>query len=524
MAAAIGLAATACGSPSNVESDSDSVVVAVSTFATETLDPSLDGTSALIYFGPMYDSFIGADQDGTPSFENGVLESLEPNAEGTEYTMRLHPGITWQDGEAMTSEDLVFSLDYLRRPEAACTLCGYLKQNIVSAQAVDELTATVTLNAPDFNLVNLFAPTEGALQVVPKHYIERVGAEEFAKNPIGSGPWKFVNRQLGQSIEYEANTEYWNEDRVPQFSNLKLLLAPEGSTRVAMLQQKDADLALLLPGDIGRAEATGASIVGAKNVALDHVVFWGSSNPNVITHDERIREALAIAVDWDTIVSTYMPEQAGTRHAGGASPFSSISLGSDPDLAPYAYDPERAKALLAEAGYTGQPITYWNYDAMGSLVGQSEVNESIASYWRAVGVNVVMRAVDFATFRDKYKSVPQQFDETANVSVMQISARPSVISNLTINLPSQADNGTTEAYWDPASGVEEIRDLKAISDPGAFEDALREYNRKLYSEYWSIPYASQNSVWGQGPKIGSWEPTDGTDSSYNFETLTPASN
>ena len=103
-------------------------------------------------------------------------------------------------------------------------------------------TATVTLKAPDVTLPAVFSPMEGDLMILPKHYIERVGAKEFGEKPMGSGPWRLVSRKITQSIEYEANTKYWDRDRIPGFATLRLLLVPENRTRLAMLRRGEADM------------------------------------------------------------------------------------------------------------------------------------------------------------------------------------------------------------------------------------------------------------------------------------------
>lgn len=510
------------GTAGTAGAGADRVTVAVNTFSNETLDPSMDGSSALIYNGAMFDPFVGSAPDGTLSFERGVLESFEADATGTRYTMRLKPGITWHDGSAMTADDIAFSIDYLRRAEATCTLCGLLRGSVATVAVSDPATVELVLNAANFNLAQQFAPTEAALQVFPKAYIEKVGPEGFAQKPMGSGPWRYVGREVGQYVDYEANRDYWDPERVPAFATLRIVLAPEAATRLALLRQGEADLAIVEPKDAPNLESDGFRVVGPTNIGLVHVVFWGSYNPDFLTNKREFREALALAVDWDTIVETYYPGAAGDRHSGGAAPFSPLSLGEDESLRPYPYDPNQARALLQQAGYAGEPVTFWTYDTVGPLTGQNQVNESIAGYWREASVNVQMNPIDYGTFRSRFSAKPQEFSGPAEVGVMPIGTRPSVLSNIRGQMLAQGDGGTLSVYWDPASINAEFAAIQAIRDESERATRLAALNRSLYDEYWSIPYLVQNWTWAAGERVGGWTPTNGTDSGLAFETLTPA--
>jgi peptide/nickel transport system substrate-binding protein len=495
------------------------VTLAVHTFAKEVLDPSLDSTVGRPYHGEMFDWFIGATPDGKISVKNGVLESYKPNADASAWTFTLKKGVKWHDGEDVTADDIKFTIEYYMRPEAVCTACGGLKNNVERVQVVDRYTATIQLKAPDVALPAAFSPMEGDLLILPKHYIERVGAKEFGEKPMGSGPWKLVSRKITQSIEYEANTRYWNRDRVPGFATLRLLLVPENRTRLAMLRRGEADMIPIEPQDAVALKKEGFTILGPRYTASTTLLFWKSYDPRFITNKLEIRKGLALAVDWGGLFKAVYPAEVAERYRGGGAIFTPLSLGHDPNLPPYPYDPAEARRLLQRGGYNGETVKFWSFASFENPE-QKEVNEIIAGYWRAVGVNVQLLPIDFGSFVPKYVADPQNFSPPIEVAVMSPIARPSTLGNMRTFMISHKAGGRIWTYWNTDWIDSVFKEVSGIVDEGKREQRLREINRKIYEEYWAIPIALRHFPWATRT-VGDWQPTDGTPLSPNFETLKP---
>jgi peptide/nickel transport system substrate-binding protein len=493
------------------------VTGAVHTFAKEVLDPSLDSAVGLPYHAQMFDWFIGATPDGKPSLENGVLESYSPNADATEWTFKLKQGPKWHDGKDITADDIKFTIAYYMRPEAVCTACGGLKSNVASVEVIDKLTAKIKLKSPDVNIPAAFGPMEGDLLILPKHYIETVGAAQFGEKPMGSGPWKLVERKLTQSIEYAANTEYWNQARVPSVARLKLLLVPENRTRLAMLRRGEVDMIPIEPQDATALKSEGFVILGPKYAASTTLLFWKSYDPAFLSNKQEIRKALALAVDWAALFKAIYPPEVAEPYRGGGAIFTPLSLGYDPNLSPYKYDPNEAKRLLAQGGYNGQEVKFWSFASFENPE-QKEVNEIIAGYWRAIGVKVTIIPVDFGSFVPKYVSDPQKFDPVLEVAVMSPIARPSTLGNIRTFMISHEAGGRIWTYWDTKwlDGV--FKEVSGIVDEGARAKRLGEINKKVYEEYWAVPIALRHFPWATR-NIAKWEPTAGTPLIMNFETL-----
>jgi peptide/nickel transport system substrate-binding protein len=511
------LASTSSAIAQSSPAPEGTITIAVHTFAKEVLDPSLDSAVGLPYHAEMFDWFIGATPDGKPTLETGVLESYSPNDDASEWTFKLKSGLTWHDGEEITSADVKFTIAYYMREEAVCTACGTLKTNVESVEEVDRYTALIKLKSPDVTIPATFSPMEGDLLILPKHYIEEVGPAGFAENPLGSGPWKLKSRQITQFVEYEANTDYWNRDRVPTVATLRLLLVPENRTRLAMLRRGEVDMIPIEPQDVVTLQSEGFKILGPKYAASTTLLFWKSYDPGFLTNKLEIRKALTLAVDWGALFKAMYPPEVAEPYRGGGAIFTPLSMGYDSSLAPYQYDPEEARRLLAEAGYDGEEVKFWSFASFENPE-QKEVNEIIAGYWRAVGVNVTLIPIDFGSFVPKYVSDPQQFEPPIEVGVMSPIARPSTLGNLRTFMISHGAGGRIWTYWntDWLDGV--YQEIAAIVDGEERAKRLRELNRKVYEEYWAIPIALRHFPWATR-NVAGWEPTDGSPLVMQFETL-----
>ena len=236
-----------------------------------------------------------------------------------------------------------------------------MRANRERVEVVDRSTVRLYLKQADTGIPVVFGPLEGNFMVLPKHYYEKVGAAGFENAPLGSGPWKFVKREIGQYIEYEANPSYWNPARIPGFAILRMMLVPESRTCVAMLKRGEAELISLEPQDVVPLKKEGYKILGPKDAGTTALLFYRSYAPAFLTHKLEFRKALILGVDWDAVVKAFYPPEVGERQSGGAPLFSRVTLGYDPEIPPYPYNPEEAKRLLKAAGYAGEKITFWTF-------------------------------------------------------------------------------------------------------------------------------------------------------------------
>ena len=497
----------------------DTVVVALPDFSDEQFDPSLGGPSHAKYAGGMFDTLLAANQDGTYNLTHGALEGFEPNEDSSAYTLTLREGMTWHDGSPVTSEDVVFSFDHFRAEEAASVVTAALRDTIESIEIVDDLTVEVSLTATNVAFDHLLGPIEGNFTLLPKDYYETVGADGFENEPIGSGPWIFEERSIGDYVEYRANPDYWKQDALPAFERLRLLVVPERSTRIALLQRGDVDIAEIASEDVETLQADGFAIGGSTNVRQHSIVFPNSFRPEVLSHQAEFREALSLAIDVEQIIEAFYPGDTAERMVSGV--FCPVCP-RDESLDYYAHDPDRAREILDDIGYDGESIQYY----LTSLTPEeNDVGEAIAAQWEAVGLNVSLNPLDFPLYRERLVATPPDFGEQEIALHMHpIATRPSVTGNIRTFMGSHDAGGVVQGYWNPEQADEWVSELNQITDDELLEQRLMEIHNTMHEEFAHIPIASQDAVFALAPSIDAdaWEPVPGRADNYAYHTLRPA--
>ena len=494
------------------------MTVAVPAFGTEKMDKSLTTGLEFVYLGAMYDFFIGADADGQLSTDLGVLESVT-TADGQTYTFKLKPGVAWHDGAGVTSQDIKFSMEHYAREDASCVSCGFLRGALESIEVVDTLTATMTLSAVNISLIQNLGPLEGDLAILPKHHFDKVGIDGgFEDDPLGSGPYRFADRSVGISFEFEANTEYWDESRTPTIASLKIIVASDSGTRVALLRTGEVDIAEIDNSAVAGLVSRGFNINGPEAAGSVAFMFLQSYDPTKLTNNLDFRKALIQSVDWLAIAQAFYAEEQ-QEIALGTALFTPVAVGYDPSLPPYPFDQAEAQRFLDKSGYSGQKITFWSWQTTGNPAGL-DVPQAITSAWREIGVSIDIVPLDQGAFVGKVLADPQDFDTEINVTMVSPSARPSMLTNIRIFMNGGGEGkGFVQGYWDSDKINTRHSELVGITDDQERENALRALNREIYDEYWAAPIAIKNVPYGVGDRIAAWEPGNGVPINLRWETL-----
>src|SRR5713101_8153145 len=186
------------------------LTVALSSFSTEVLDPPLGGHLVKYYLSMMFDYLVGTTPDGQPSKEGGLAVRWENSADHKRWTFYLRKGVKFHNGDDVTSEDVKFSLQRAMGKRSTTGYAGPLRTLVqdIETPAPDRVvivTKESTLIIPTYLSRSL--STEG--MVLPKKYIEQVGDDVFARKPVGSGPYKFVEQMTGSHIKLAAVDNHW---------------------------------------------------------------------------------------------------------------------------------------------------------------------------------------------------------------------------------------------------------------------------------------------------------------------------
>jgi peptide/nickel transport system substrate-binding protein len=314
-----------------------------------------------------------------------LAESWTESPDGLVYEFQLRQGVRFHNGDLLTADDVVFSFERYKGAGA-----NELKTRVKTVEAVNPHLVRFHLHAPWPDFMATFAtPATGAAWIVPKAYIEKVGADGFKQHPVGAGPFQFVSQDPGVGVILEANEHYWR--KVPYVKRLVLKSVPEDTTRLAMLKRGEADIAYGVLGAVAEEiqrdpKLKLVPVLGTVTQWVDIFAQWDPKSPWA---DVRVRHAANHAIDRQTL--------SDAESLGYSKPMGSII---PPDfefalpLEAPTYDPEKARQLLREAGFPN------GFDGGEIAVGPpyGSLAEGVANYLGAVGIRTKVRLMERAAF------------------------------------------------------------------------------------------------------------------------------
>ncbi|PYM26340.1 MAG: hypothetical protein DMD78_04425 [Candidatus Rokuibacteriota bacterium] len=324
------------------------------------------------------------------SMAPSLAESWSVSSDGLVYEFVLRKGTKFHTGDPVTAEDVKFSFERYRG-----IFVRALKEHVASVETPDAGRVRFRLKKPwpDF-LLHYATPATGAGWIVPKKYVERVGEDGFKKAPVGAGPYRFVSFTPGVELVLEAFDGYWR--KAPAVKRIVFKAVPDGSTRLAGLKRGDADIAYGFDGTLADEvrRTPGLTLRPTPFTSTHWLVFADQWDPKSPWHDRRVRLAANHAVNHQAINQA---EALGFAKITGSIIPSSYEFYWQPP--PYAYDPARAKQLLAEAGYPN------GFDA-GDFwcdAGTSSASEALLNDLQAAGIRTRLRPLERAAFLKAYQ-------------------------------------------------------------------------------------------------------------------------
>ena len=320
----------------------------------------------------------------------GLAEAWSETPDGLVYEFRLRRNLKFHNGDPVTAEDVKFSYDRYKGAGAK-----ELQAHVEAVEVVNPLTVKFRLKAPWPDFMTFYGTTvTGAGLVVPKKYLTQVGEEGFRKHPIGAGPYKFVSNKPGVEVVLEANPGYWR--KVPNVKRMIMKSVPEGTTRVTMLKNGEADIAYALDGEDAQnvKRDPRLQLIPSKHASIYWIEFADQWDPKSPWHDKRMRQAAILALDRQAINEV---------SCLGFCPPTSIIIPRVMDFAlqtPAApYDPQKAKQLLAEAGYPNG-IDAGDFVPIPPFI---TTGEAAANFLGAVGIRVKIRPTERAAFLTNWR-------------------------------------------------------------------------------------------------------------------------
>lgn len=455
----------------------DAITIALGSEPTS-LDPhTVDDGGERAVNDNIYETLLTRTPEGELS--PGLATALPEQIDETTWQFSLREGVTFHNGDEFNAESVVATVERMRRLiDAEATDQSGFYGTITGAEAVDDLTVNITTDGPD----GVLPARMYWLKMIPASVAD---SEDLSDDPVGTGPYRFVEFSRGDRIVIEANEDYWGG--APDIDEVTYRFIEEGGSRLAGLLSDEYDLITnLQPEDVERAPKS------AQVQGQEHPVIILDATDG-ITADVRVREALNLAVDKDAVVEELF---GGYAKADPGQLLSESIVGFNEDLTPVEYDPERAAALLEEAGVAGQTINL--VGTSGRWLKDREIVEAVAGYWEAAGMTVETQILEFGAYLDE---------------LFNREARPDAVFVSSSNDLLDADRQLATYYHLEGIGSSNTNaELSALveqgrqeTDPAAREEIYAQALQIAYDEHYFLWLVNNQDNYGMSDRLD-WQP------------------
>lgn len=454
----------------------------------------------------MYDVVIGSNGQGAFSEDTGLATSWEMTPDGKTHTIHMRQGILFHNGQEVTAHDAKFGLEEVMEDDSQATFNRELIPLLENLETPDDYTFVINCHS-----LCLFAPwivsgvrgTDGML--IPKAHYEAVGEQEFAKAPIGSGPYTFGEQVLGASVRVESiNRPHFRggpNGGFPKYEAITFLGVSEETTRLAMIKSGQADVIDTSRERVASLADDGFNIFYKSRADLMGAYFfqqWEEGNP---FKDVRVREALNKSINRDAILEhIFLGRGSTTLYPMGSY---AAESGYDPELSSYPYDPERSRQLLAESGYTDDNplVVQLAIYPFGGIAEFPRMIEAIGADFTAVGVKVEFQPTEYGTLRNMRRARELGGGWVGPWATTNRAAPAEILSITRALEYSKAPNTT---YANPDFDV--IMDKAfASTDVEEIKGLIGEMQRFLHADYYGIPLFEVDTPFATIPEITYWD-------------------
>ncbi len=354
-----------------------------------TMDPQIqwDTDSASVYRN-IFDNLVTRDTSGK------IVPQVATDwhfTNDTTVVFNLRTDITFHDGSKLTPDDVVFSVQRITTPAFKSPQLSQFDQ-IASAEITGPAQVTLHTRSPYPVLLAQLVK----LSIIPKAYVQKVGDTEFNQHVIGSGPYRLASWQRGVQTNLVANETYWRGK--PFYKTVTFRAVPDTATRIADLKTGRADITRGLSPD-DATDLKSAKGLDVRAVATERVAYLFVNTLFGPTKDKRVRQAIAMAVDRDTIISALQQGYAKPTSVV----LSPVNFGYDPGIKPWPYNPDAARKLIQEAGAEGATIPF-----LTSPAYDRRLNEAVQQMLADVGLKVVITVVDQPTYLKRRLGTPEE--------------------------------------------------------------------------------------------------------------------
>ena len=403
----------------------------------------------------------------------GLAESWTVSKDGLRYTFKLRKGISFHDGTPLNAEAVKFSIERQINAEHPFNKLGkypfanYFFGNVKAVEVVDPSTVEFVLKEPRASFLAIL--TAGAASIVSPTAVKKLGVD-YALQPVGTGPFRYVAWDRGQRVVLERNAQYWKSPVKVE----RVIYRPivEDQTRLTELLTGALDLIVGTPPDFVAQLENNPKVTLLKQVGA-HVWYLGINNQKKPFDDKRVRQALNYAVNKEAIVRDVL-KGTGSMSAGPVLPG---TWGADAGLKPYPYDPERARKLLADAGYPGGFTTsMWVPESGSGMQSPVAMATVMQSNLKAVGVNVTLQTFEWGAFIAKLRSKEQ---ELFALSWMAGNEDPDMVMYPLLHSSQWTPGGPNRALYKSDTFDELLHQARLTTDQAKRAELYRQAQRVL---------------------------------------------
>jgi peptide/nickel transport system substrate-binding protein len=409
-----------------------------------------------------------------------LAESWSVSLDALTYEFVLRNGVKFHNDEPVTAEDVKFSFE--RYHGAAHEL---MKQQVAAIETPDPQHVRFKLKKPWPDFLTFYSSASGSGWIVPKKYVEQVGDDGFKKAPIGAGPYKFVSFTPGVELVLEAFEGYWRKP--PSVKRLVMKVIPDETTRLAALKRGEVDIAYSIRSELAEElqRTPGLTLKPVVLQAPNWLYFPEQWDPKSPWHDLRVRQAANLAIDREGMSKALFLGYC--KITNSIVPYTFDFYWQPP---PAAYDPAKAKQLLAEAGYAkGFDAGLLYCDSSYSNMGEVSLDNL-----QQVGIRAKLEPTERAGFYGGYGG--KQY--TRGI----IQGASGAFGDAATRLASFVAKGGAFVYGNypdidelfPKQADELVHEKRA-----AILDKMQQlvYEKAIYAPIWQLAFIN-----GVGPRVG----------------------
>jgi len=477
-------------SSSGAPAGKDELIVAIAT-EPSSLDPhNVNMVTAFTISKQILDRLFVSDANYkvTPS-----LATEYKWVDDTTLRVKIRDNVNFTNGQHLTADDVVYSIQRAcTKPQSATTFELFDGDNTT---AVDQYTVDIKMKEPYPNALTILA--SGRAGIVCKSAIEEMGEDNYGRAPVGSGKFVVTNWSSGDKIELTRNDNYWGDK--PAYKKLTLRILTESASRAIELETGGVDIALEVGSeDLNRLSANpDVNILKDAGSTMNHLVI-NSVNFDLLK-DVRVRKAMHMALDMQALVQVAF---AGTAVVADSN-VPSVTVNYK-KIGPMQYDPEGAKALIAEAGFDTSQEIVLNIYKNAKIQAMAE---AIANMWKAIGLNVRIEILDRATL------VTNNGNGQTPMCITTVTASDGNIESI-----FRMWETPSYAFTDDQQLISKIKSAKAIVDDTKRAAAYAEIQQTCWDLHTVIPLCVEDKIYGVRSYVQNFE--FHPDNSPDFSTVT----